>query len=182
MKTTINEHERRDFVSGVESMLHDKLSNCYQCGKCSAGCPVNFEMDYTPNQIIKMTELGMADTVLNSKTIWLCVSCITCSTRCPKGFEVTGIMDVLREIAVKKGINSKAEREVQLFHKIFLENIKSNGRISEFELVRKYNLKTKHLFKDMFLAPKMLEKGKLKIHGVKISNLNRIAKIFKDFE
>ena len=182
MKTVINEQNRRNFVSQVEAMLHDKLSKCYQCGKCSAGCPVNFEMDYTPNQIIKMTELGMDDKVLNSKTIWLCVSCNTCSTRCPKGFEVTGIMDVLREIAEKRGITAIAEKEVQMFHEVFLDNVKSNGRIFELELVGKYKLKTRRLFRDMFLAPKMLEKGKLKMYGEKISDLNQIAKIFKDFE
>ena len=35
------------------------VQDCYQCQKCSAGCPVAFAMDYKPNQVMQMVLLGM---------------------------------------------------------------------------------------------------------------------------
>jgi heterodisulfide reductase subunit C len=51
------------------------VQDCYQCQKCSAGCPVAFAMDYKPTQIMQMVSLGMKERVLSSKTIWVWASC-----------------------------------------------------------------------------------------------------------
>ncbi|HOO91385.1 MAG TPA: 4Fe-4S dicluster domain-containing protein, partial [Syntrophales bacterium] len=59
------------------------IQDCFHCRKCTAGCPVAFAMEYNPNAVIKMIQMGMKDTVLGSSTIWLCASCETCVTRCP---------------------------------------------------------------------------------------------------
>ncbi|MHB8829737.1 MAG: 4Fe-4S dicluster domain-containing protein, partial [Syntrophales bacterium] len=54
------------------------VSYCYQCGKCSTGCPVAYEMDLTPTQLIHAMQLGLQDIVYKSNTMWLCASCLTC--------------------------------------------------------------------------------------------------------
>ena len=73
-----------DFIKSFQSTVGQNINLCYQCRKCSAGCPIVYEMDYTPTQIIQAIRLGMKDLVLKSKTIWLCTSCETCTTRCPQ--------------------------------------------------------------------------------------------------
>ncbi len=98
-----------------------RVQDCYQCQKCSAGCPVAFAMDYKPNQIMQMVSLGMKERVLSCKTIWVCASCYTCSTRCPNDIDIAKVMDWLRQTAIREGV-PPAEKEVALFHSTFLES------------------------------------------------------------
>ena len=94
---------RSDFVKEVELRSGQSVTACYQCGKCSAGCPICFDMDYSPNQIMRMIQLGMRDEVLSSRSIWLCASCETCTTRCPREVDLASIMDALRRMAHREG-------------------------------------------------------------------------------
>jgi heterodisulfide reductase subunit C len=61
---------------------------------------VAFAMDILPSQVIRFAQLGMVDRLLDSKTIWLCAACQTCYTRCPKGIDLSRIMEALREIVM----------------------------------------------------------------------------------
>ena len=94
------------FLERVEEECGKKIRQCYHCLKCSGGCPLTFAMDWTPNQIIRMIQLGLEKRVLSSSTIWLCASCETCSTRCPNEVDLPAIMDVLKEMAIRKDIKS----------------------------------------------------------------------------
>ena len=148
------------FLRQVEQGCGHNLALCYQCGKCTAGCPIAFEMDYPPHQIIRSVQFGRRDEVLSSRTIWLCAACETCSTRCPQQVDPAGVMDALRRIAYAEGIRSP-EHDVPLFHTIFLGSIRQFGRIFEVGMIGLYNLFSGHLTKDLLLAPRMLLKGKL---------------------
>lgn len=75
---------RSAFQREVEKASGQKMAECYQCGKCSAGCPMVGYMDLPPSQVMRLIQLGRRDTVLGSRTIWLCASCETCTTRCPQ--------------------------------------------------------------------------------------------------
>jgi len=82
----------------------EKLMRCFQCGTCTSDCPVaRFSDTYRPRQIIRMTQLGLKDRVLNSDTLWLCASCFTCTDRCPQDVEVASVIRVLRNLAVEQG-------------------------------------------------------------------------------
>ena len=151
-----------EFLRQVEDASSQKLSECYQCGKCTAGCPVAFAMDYPPNQIMRGVQLGMRDVVLSSRTIWLCAACETCTTRCPQEVEPATVMDALRRIAYAEGIKSP-EQDVPLFHRIFLESVRQFGKIFEVAMMGFYNLFSGHYTKDVVMAPKMLLKGKLSL-------------------
>ncbi|NWG10969.1 4Fe-4S dicluster domain-containing protein [Candidatus Bathyarchaeota archaeon] len=82
----------------------EKLMRCFQCGTCTSDCPVaRFSETYRPRQIIRMTQLGLKDRVLNSDTLWLCASCFTCTDRCPQDVEVASVIRVLRNLAAERG-------------------------------------------------------------------------------
>jgi len=88
------------------SKMHggEKLMRCFQCGTCTSDCPIaRFSDTYRPRQIIRMTQLGLKDRVLNSDTLWLCASCFTCTDRCPQDVEVASVIRVLRNLAAEQG-------------------------------------------------------------------------------
>ena len=88
------------------SQMHggEKLLRCFQCGTCTSDCPIaKFSDTYRPRQIIRMTQLGLKDRVLNSDTLWLCASCFTCTDRCPQDVEVASVIRVLRNLAAEQG-------------------------------------------------------------------------------
>ncbi|MFC1932732.1 4Fe-4S dicluster domain-containing protein [Chloroflexota bacterium] len=94
-----------DFVGKVAELSRQNFNLCYQCGKCSAGCPMSFAMDLLPNQIIRLVQLGLEEDIDSSKTVWLCASCFTCTVRCPKGVDISRIMEALRLITLRKNID-----------------------------------------------------------------------------
>jgi ferredoxin len=85
--------DRSRIISEVENLSGQKILSCYICGKCSAGCPISSLMDIQPHQVIRLIQLGQDEEVLKSKTIWLCSSCFTCASRCPRGINLTAIME-----------------------------------------------------------------------------------------
>jgi heterodisulfide reductase subunit C len=94
---------KSDFIKETEELSGQKVLKCYQCGKCSAGCPMLEAMDIPPNQIIRLLQLGQEEEVLKSKTIWICASCFTCEARCPKGVDLSKLMEALRVLLLRKG-------------------------------------------------------------------------------
>jgi len=94
---------RSPFVAKVEKVAGQKLLACYQCGKCSAGCPMAAYMDVLPSQIIRLAQLGMQERLMASNAIWICVSCMTCNSRCPKDIRIAEIIEALRGMALNSG-------------------------------------------------------------------------------
>ena len=103
MRTIISKKKiREDFVRKIEEISGQKLLACYQCGKCSAGCPAVGEMDILPNQVIRYAQLGFKEELLEAKSIWVCASCYTCNVRCPKGIKIAEVMEAVRQISLRK--------------------------------------------------------------------------------
>jgi len=103
MRTIISRQKiRSPFVAKVEELSGQNLLACYQCGKCSAGCPNVDQMDIPPNQIIRFAQLGMEEELKNSKSIWICASCMTCNVRCPKGINIAEVIESIRQIVLRK--------------------------------------------------------------------------------
>jgi len=151
-----------DFGEAVKSLSGLDVNWCYQCLKCTSGCPVSYAMDYTPTQLVHAIQLGLTDLVLNSKAIWLCASCQTCTTRCPQDVDLAGVMDVVRIIAQREKIKAKIP-EVPAFYRSSLRTISFFGRMYELGLVIMLKLLTRSFTKDIGLGLRMLRKGKLNI-------------------
>ncbi len=103
MRVNISRQKIKDpFVLKVQKLSGQNLLACYQCGKCSAGCPAVSQMDILPNQIIRFAQLGFKNELLKSRSIWICESCFMCNSRCPKGINIAEVIEVLRQILLRK--------------------------------------------------------------------------------
>ena len=94
-----------DVLRQVEEISGENLAACYQCGKCSAGCPSAYAMDVIPSQIMRYLQVGLVDELARANTPWICASCEICSVRCPRGIEVARIMEALRHLDLRRRLD-----------------------------------------------------------------------------
>ena len=136
---TINLETTRDeaFLREVEAESGQKVTNCYQCGNCTAGCPCGPEYDLQVSQVMRAVQLGNKEMALSSRSLWLCVSCSTCTSRCPNNIDVAKVMDVLRHMAWKEG---KTNYAMASFWQSFLTTVRHFGRTYELGVMPKQKL------------------------------------------
>ena len=83
-------------ISGVNP------AKCMKCGKCSATCPAYDEMEYHPHQFVNMVECGDIEPLLNSDSLYKCLSCFACIDRCPRGVQPAKVVEAVRLKAIRK--------------------------------------------------------------------------------
>ncbi|MCE5243168.1 MAG: 4Fe-4S dicluster domain-containing protein [Syntrophobacteraceae bacterium] len=178
---TINLSNRYDgdFVRGVEEESGQKVSLCYQCGNCTAGCPFSFAYDFPVNQVMRLVQAGQKDTVLGCKSIWLCGTCESCTTRCPNNIDVARVMDVLRHMARREG--RVAEPQIKQFWDTFLSSVQAHGRVFEVGLLAGFITKTGRFWTDVDLGPLIAPKGKLSLRPHNIKGKAEVERIFERF-
>ena len=162
---------KTDLAHEIQDRSGENVFLCYQCKKCTAGCPVAAYFDLAPHQVLRACQFAQYDLVLHSRTISMSAACETCSTRCPQGIDIARIMDELEIIAQERKIKSKAPT-VPMFYKSANRGINWFGRMWELGLMAELYIREffagefdfKQLFKyDIAVAIKMLRTGKLKI-------------------
>lgn len=171
-------NELRNFV---EAYSHQKILRCYQCGKCTAGCPVAYAMDLTPRQVMRALQLGLEDELTKSSTMWICFYCLTCSARCPREIDIAKVMEALRLVTIKIK-NTLPEKDIKLFHNLFINLVRRWGRVYELGLGVGYNLLAKHPLAKAELVPGMLSRGKLPFLPHRIKSVDKVRKIFVQIE
>lgn len=150
-----------DLARRVSEELGQNVYLCYQCVKCSSGCPVGAFFDWQPNQIMRALQLGQEDIALESQTPWLCAACQTCTTRCPQGLDINAIMEFLTREALARGVEPPVP-EVNVFNEAFMREVRLWGRAYEPGLMAEMKLRSpQHLFDDLDLYTKMLQKRKV---------------------
>ena len=177
------------FVRQVEQESGQLVARCYQCGNCTAGCPMNFAYDLPVHRIMRLIQTGRKDAVLSSKSIWYCATCETCSARCPNNIEVANVMDVCRHMARRENygrIHSVRSFldiwPVRMFANSFLKTVELFGRSSEVGTMAGFMLGAAKPFSDLDLAPGMLRKGKLPLLPHTIKARREVAAIFRRFK
>jgi heterodisulfide reductase subunit C len=128
-------------VAKIESLAQTRLADCYQCGKCSAGCPRAAQMDVLPSVVIRLVQYCEVKKAASAESVWQCVGCLTCSTRCPKSVNIAGVMDALKQLSVEKKCVHPKQKRIVAFQRSFLNTIKRNGRTNELEMVTEYKIR-----------------------------------------
>jgi len=98
-----NSHPQSLFAQRIEALSRQKLFACYQCGKCSSGCPMAESMDLLPNRVIREAQLNNEPALMSCRAVWFCSSCFACALRCPKGIDIARIMEAVRTIQMMDG-------------------------------------------------------------------------------
>lgn len=103
-----------EFIGRLERISGEDFKKCYQCGNCSAGCPVSYEMEVQPTQVMRLLQLGRVQDVMKANSMWVCVGCLQCYSRCPKGVSVANTLEALRQINLRHGEGRIEIKEVGL--------------------------------------------------------------------
>ena len=124
-----NENLQKEIIriSGVNS------KKCMRCGKCSATCPAYDEMEYHPHQFVYMIESGDLQPLLDSKSLYQCLTCFACVERCPRGVEPAKLIEAVRLAVIRKqGANHLTADDIP---KLLNEDLPQQAIVSAF---RKY--------------------------------------------
>lgn len=107
---------------------------CMRCGKCSATCPSYDEMEYHQHEFVYMVEKGNIEPLMESKSIYKCLSCFACVERCPRGVEPANVIEAVRLMKIRQqGANHMTANDVPA---LLDEDLPQQAIVSAF---RKYS-------------------------------------------
>ena len=95
----INEKETAQRVIEISGVNPRK---CMKCGKCSATCPSYDEMEYHPHQFVDMIDKGQVEKLLESESLYKCLTCFACIERCPRGVEPAKLIEAVRLVKIRQ--------------------------------------------------------------------------------
>lgn len=167
------------FIARVNELSEQTVQLCYHCHKCTAGCPVAPEMEFGPDRILRLVQLGEKERVLASGDIWVCASCETCGTRCPNEINIAEVMDALRAVSLAQGFRVP-DTTAPAFHSLFLSTVRLLGRMHEASLLARYMVKNTALVADMSSGAQMFLKGKLPLLPHRTKKMDEVKRIFRE--
>ena len=83
-------------ISGVNPL------KCMKCGKCSASCPSFDEMDIPPHLFVSYVQSENIEALLESKSLYKCLSCFACIERCPRDVKPGKLIDAARQVVLRQ--------------------------------------------------------------------------------
>jgi heterodisulfide reductase subunit C len=161
----------------VERLAEAALRECFQCGKCSAGCPVGAAADLLPHEAVQAVLLGQAERLFASRFLWLCLGCNTCLTRCPNRVDLPSAVDALRALSLAAGV-APAEPAALSFHRAFLAVVRRRGRSHELSLIARYKRATGTYLDDLGLGFRLFRRGKIRMFPSRTSARGEVRAMF----
>jgi len=80
------------------------LTKCFQCAKCTAGCPVSLKSVLNIRRLMREVLLSPdLQGTFHKSEIWDCTTCQTCTLRCPRGLKPHELVINLRSLLVEEG-------------------------------------------------------------------------------
>lgn len=173
-----NENVVETLADRVKELSGVDVSVCFQCKKCTSGCPVGKLVESPPSEIIKRLHLGAGDELLENDIVWMCASCETCYARCPMGIDISAVMDALRNLSLEKK-RMKSVGNAPFFNRAFLETVRLFGRTYDLGMIAVFKIRTFNFFNDTEKFPMMLKKGKISLTPHLGGDKKTIKQIFK---
>ena len=167
------------FKEMVLKLAGDEVKTCIQCGTCSASCPMAHLMEDPIRKLIKFVLEGMKEEALESKTIWLCTSCLLCTVRCPRNIKPMAVVAALKQIYESEGRRCRDS----VFEGIFARQIQTRGRVSEVLLSAEYLIRSpESAAQIMAFGAELVPKGKIDLdieaEMERIEGLDELERIF----
>ncbi|MDO5344672.1 MAG: 4Fe-4S dicluster domain-containing protein [Lachnospiraceae bacterium] len=103
----------REKANEIQELSGVNTKKCMKCGKCSASCPSYEEMDIKPHQFVSYVQRGEIEPLLQSASLWKCLSCFACIERCPRDVKPGKLVDAVRQMVIReRGGNHLQEEEI----------------------------------------------------------------------
>jgi heterodisulfide reductase subunit C len=173
--------EGEKFRDRVLALAGEEVKTCIQCGTCSASCPTAHLMDVPIRKLIKLVLEGEKEKALESRSIWLCTSCLLCTVRCPRSIRPMAVVAALKSIYEDEGMKCKDS----VFEGIFARQIRNYGRISEVLLSAEYMIRSpSSAAQIMAFGAELVPKGKIELsfeaaRGERIEGTEEVKRIFE---
>ena len=157
----------------------ERIVHCLQCGSCSGSCPNGPDMQYTPRTLFAMINANERTKVLESNTMWCCVSCYFCTTRCPQSIPITDIMYCLKRMAIREGLAK--DSDAPALAKTFTGLLDRYGRSFELGLASRFYLFSKPLalLRMGPLGLSMFTRGRMSLVPKRIKGIEQLQAIIK---
>ena len=164
----------------IEDRFGAEVALCYQCKRCTAGCPAVDFMELRPHQLVRLVRLSAADRSISSEAIWNCVGCYACTARCPQNVPVTELIYSLKNLALREG-KTPARDRVPAFLRAFASTVGRNGRNQETQMLVQYFLTTdpRAALKETPTALKLLRQGRLPFWGHRVRGWNAVKNVLR---
>ena len=168
----------RTLAAEIREATGINAATCYQCGKCSAGCPMASESDLRPHNVMRLVMQDRREDALADESIWLCLTCETCSRALPQRLR-PGARHRRRPRDEHRGAASPTCRARSPPSTAPSSSRSArNGRLHEMGMVMEYKLRSGDLMKDVTNAPAMSRRGKLSLRPDRIDGIAEIKRIF----
>lgn len=135
---------------------------CYQCLRCTAGCPTAGAMDFPPHQAIRLLVMGRDAEVYRCSATWLCSHCKTCFTRCPQGIDMARTFDAVKHLGQAAGYQPSVPTAA-LLSRLFLAGVRLYGRNHEFGMMLRFTFPARTVRRDARLALALARKRRLRL-------------------
>ena len=134
-------------------------------------------MESTPRRLFALISAGQRDQVLDSNTMWMCVSCYLCTSRCPQKIPITDIMYTLKRMSVAEG--HAAHGSGAALARTFTGYVDRYGRSFEFGIASRFYLthKPSSLLRMGPLGLSMFQKGRMSLMPTRIRQVDQLRAI-----